>query len=181
MTRLAILAGSMGLLPFWSVPPVTVHRDVRDSDPRSSRLIKFWSSIFSTHRTARDATALAETAERASLCAIPFSWQSLTIRRFATQPPTECVAPRCPHSHKAPAECSPTNRSMPWLAESGPGHPADDLRGANPPPYAAKTAGNAQHGAEVYQTFCSSCHGPNGTGGNKASSIVDPVLSGPGE
>jgi cytochrome c oxidase cbb3-type subunit 3 len=48
-----------------------------------------------------------------------------------------------------------------------------DLRGANPPPYAAKTAGNAQHGAEVYQTFCFSCHGPNGTGGTKASSIVD--------
>jgi cytochrome c oxidase cbb3-type subunit 3 len=41
------------------------------------------------------------------------------------------------------------------------------------PPYTAKTAGNAQHGAEVYQTFCSSCHGPNGTGGKRASSIVD--------
>jgi mono/diheme cytochrome c family protein len=51
--------------------------------------------------------------------------------------------------------------------------PSEDLRGANPPPYAAKTAGNVQHGAEVYQTFCSSCHGPNGTGGNRASSIVD--------
>lgn len=49
----------------------------------------------------------------------------------------------------------------------------DDLRGANPPPYAPKTAGNAQHGAEVYQTFCSSCHGPNGTGGTRAGSIVD--------
>jgi mono/diheme cytochrome c family protein len=48
-----------------------------------------------------------------------------------------------------------------------------DLRGANPPPYAAKTAGNAEHGAKVYQTFCSSCHGPNGRGGKSASSIVD--------
>jgi cytochrome c oxidase cbb3-type subunit 3 len=47
------------------------------------------------------------------------------------------------------------------------------LRDANPPPYTAKTAGNAQHGAEVYQTFCSSCHGPNGTGGKSANSIVD--------
>jgi mono/diheme cytochrome c family protein len=51
--------------------------------------------------------------------------------------------------------------------------PSGDLRGAHPPPYRAKTAGNAQHGAEVYQTFCSSCHGPNGTGGKTASSIVD--------
>jgi len=47
------------------------------------------------------------------------------------------------------------------------------LRGANPPPYAAKTPGDLQRGAEVYQAFCSSCHGPDGTGGKKASSIVD--------
>jgi mono/diheme cytochrome c family protein len=49
----------------------------------------------------------------------------------------------------------------------------DDLRGANPPSYEAKTAGNAQHGEKVYQTFCSSCHGANGTGDTRASSIVD--------
>jgi len=49
----------------------------------------------------------------------------------------------------------------------------DDLRGANPPSYEAKTAGNAQHGEEAYQTFCSSCHGANGTGDTRASSIVD--------
>jgi len=47
------------------------------------------------------------------------------------------------------------------------------LRGANPPPYAAKTPGDPQRGAGTYQTFCSSCHGPDGTGGKKASSIVD--------
>jgi cytochrome c oxidase cbb3-type subunit III len=51
---------------------------------------------------------------------------------------------------------------------------SSDLRVANPPPFAAKTAGNAQHGADVYQAFCSRCHGPNGTGGEGASSIVDP-------
>jgi cytochrome c oxidase cbb3-type subunit 3 len=54
-----------------------------------------------------------------------------------------------------------------WAASS-------DLRSAHPPPFAAKTAGNAQHGAEVYQTFCSGCHGPDGTGGKSANSIVDP-------
>jgi mono/diheme cytochrome c family protein len=47
------------------------------------------------------------------------------------------------------------------------------LHGAAPPPYAAKTSGDLQRGADVYQTFCSSCHGPDGTGGKKASSIVD--------
>jgi cytochrome c oxidase cbb3-type subunit 3 len=52
--------------------------------------------------------------------------------------------------------------------------PSSNLRGANPPPYTAKTPGNLLHGAAVYQTFCSGCHGPDGTGGNSASSIVDP-------
>jgi cytochrome c oxidase cbb3-type subunit III len=51
--------------------------------------------------------------------------------------------------------------------------PSGDLRGARPPPYTTKTAGDAQRGAAVYQTFCSRCHGHDGTGGNSASSIVD--------
>ena len=49
----------------------------------------------------------------------------------------------------------------------------DLLRDANPPPYAAQTPGEPQRGAEVYATFCSACHGPDGRGGTKASSIVD--------
>jgi len=42
----------------------------------------------------------------------------------------------------------------------------------NPPPYRAQVAGDAKRGAEVYATYCSSCHGADGRGG-KASSIVD--------
>src|SRR5713101_2950495 len=44
------------------------------------------------------------------------------------------------------------------------------LRGASPPPYTAKTPGDLLRGAEVYQTFCSFCHGPVGTGGKKVGS-----------
>lgn len=47
------------------------------------------------------------------------------------------------------------------------------LRGAEPPPYAASQTGDADRGAAVYGTFCSSCHGPDGKGGARASSIVD--------
>jgi mono/diheme cytochrome c family protein len=43
----------------------------------------------------------------------------------------------------------------------------------NPPPYSTSTAGDAKRGADVYATFCSSCHGADGGGGSKASSIVD--------
>jgi cytochrome c oxidase cbb3-type subunit III len=41
------------------------------------------------------------------------------------------------------------------------------------PPYDAADPGDARHGAEVFATYCSDCHGPDGRGGSKASSIVD--------
>jgi mono/diheme cytochrome c family protein len=49
----------------------------------------------------------------------------------------------------------------------------DEMPGANPPPYAAEQSGNAQRGAGAYATFCSGCHGPEGRGTEKGSSIVD--------
>jgi mono/diheme cytochrome c family protein len=49
----------------------------------------------------------------------------------------------------------------------------DVLEGANPPSYAAKSTGNAQHGQDVYGTYCASCHGPAGQGGPKASAITN--------
>jgi cytochrome c oxidase cbb3-type subunit III len=47
------------------------------------------------------------------------------------------------------------------------------LRSVSPPPY-AQTQGDLRRGEVAYSTYCSSCHGPNGTGGLKASSIVNP-------
>lgn len=41
------------------------------------------------------------------------------------------------------------------------------------PPYAASVPGDPRHGADAYRTYCSSCHGVDGRGGSKASSIVD--------
>lgn len=46
------------------------------------------------------------------------------------------------------------------------------LAGLTPPPYAAKL-GDPTRGAAVFQTFCASCHAPDGKGGPKASSIVN--------
>lgn len=43
----------------------------------------------------------------------------------------------------------------------------------NPPPYLASSPGDAGRGADVYRTYCASCHGPDGQGGKKAHSIVD--------
>lgn len=47
------------------------------------------------------------------------------------------------------------------------------LRDANPPPYAAQSPGDPKHGAAVYAVYCSSCHGADGHGSKRASSIVD--------
>ena len=47
------------------------------------------------------------------------------------------------------------------------------LDGASPPSYRASASGDAGRGAEVYETFCASCHGPGGKGRGKLGSIVD--------
>jgi cytochrome c oxidase cbb3-type subunit III len=47
------------------------------------------------------------------------------------------------------------------------------LDGANPPPYAAKAAGNADHGQLVFGTYCASCHGAEGGGTPKGSAITN--------
>lgn len=47
------------------------------------------------------------------------------------------------------------------------------LAGITPPPYAETKPGDPTRGTEVYKTFCASCHGPDGKGSSKASSIVD--------
>jgi cytochrome c oxidase cbb3-type subunit III len=50
---------------------------------------------------------------------------------------------------------------------------SDALRDIELPPYAAEPPGNPQRGADVFRKFCSACHGPNGEGTRKASSIVN--------
>jgi cytochrome c oxidase cbb3-type subunit 3 len=47
------------------------------------------------------------------------------------------------------------------------------VSGTRPPPYVAEERGDATRGAGAYETFCASCHGPQGTGTAKGSSIVD--------
>jgi mono/diheme cytochrome c family protein len=47
------------------------------------------------------------------------------------------------------------------------------LDDANPPPYAAISAGDAERGDLAYGTYCESCHGPGGSGGPKGSAIAN--------
>jgi cytochrome c oxidase cbb3-type subunit 3 len=46
------------------------------------------------------------------------------------------------------------------------------LGGVDPPPYSSSEPGDSARGSEVFATYCSSCHGPGGRGGQTASSIV---------
>jgi mono/diheme cytochrome c family protein len=47
------------------------------------------------------------------------------------------------------------------------------LDGANPPSYAARAAGNADHGQLAFGTYCASCHGSEGRGTRKGSAITN--------
>lgn len=49
------------------------------------------------------------------------------------------------------------------------------LGNATPPPYAARSPGNAAHGETVYNTNCGTCHGLNGHSG-PVGSIIDPTF-----
>ena len=48
-----------------------------------------------------------------------------------------------------------------------------DSLDVTPPGYSALAPGDPQHGGNVYETYCSSCHGATGRGGKRAGSIVD--------
>jgi cytochrome c oxidase cbb3-type subunit 3/ubiquinol-cytochrome c reductase cytochrome c subunit len=47
------------------------------------------------------------------------------------------------------------------------------LDGADPPSYAAKAAGNVDHGQLVFGAYCASCHGSEGAGTPKGSAIAN--------
>jgi cytochrome c oxidase cbb3-type subunit 3 len=49
----------------------------------------------------------------------------------------------------------------------------DVFHGADTPPYSSSVPGDSARGSEVYATYCSSCHGAGGRGGQKAGSIVE--------
>jgi cytochrome c oxidase cbb3-type subunit 3 len=47
------------------------------------------------------------------------------------------------------------------------------LAAAHPPSYSPKSAGDPLKGAIGYETYCESCHGPDGRGGPKGSAVTD--------
>jgi cytochrome c oxidase cbb3-type subunit 3 len=47
------------------------------------------------------------------------------------------------------------------------------LIGTDPPAYAAKSTGDAQHGEATFKVYCESCHGPSGRGGQSGSAITN--------
>jgi cytochrome c oxidase cbb3-type subunit 3/ubiquinol-cytochrome c reductase cytochrome c subunit len=49
----------------------------------------------------------------------------------------------------------------------------DVLDGSNPPTYATRVAGNVDHGRLAFGTYCASCHGSEGAGTHKGSSITN--------
>jgi mono/diheme cytochrome c family protein len=50
----------------------------------------------------------------------------------------------------------------------------DAVRGLSPPPYAGRP-GDRERGAAVFAAACASCHGADGTGGEKGGDVVSPT------
>jgi mono/diheme cytochrome c family protein len=50
-----------------------------------------------------------------------------------------------------------------------------DYAGVTLPPYSAEL-GDARAGEAVFKTYCSRCHGDNGTGGASRGSVIEPAL-----
>ena len=73
---------------------------------------KFQISRLSTRRTVRVATARTERAERRSLSRIPCTSRLQTTQSFARAAANGIPGRQCLLLRKAPAACSPTNRSM---------------------------------------------------------------------
>jgi len=108
--------------------------------------------------------------EQPSRWPIPFFSQLQTTPPFAAPPYVEYPALRCPplrrlqwHAHRQTDRC-PGARN-PNLAKP------DTLRDTTPPPYTAEGPGDPQRGGDVYQTYCSSCHGAGGREGGRPARL----------
>lgn len=66
-----------------------------------------------------------------------------------------------------------TDQQIDILVHEMRAHWSKPARLPGPPPYSGEEPGNAQKGAGVYAMFCAQCHGQNGKGTPKGSSIVD--------
>ena len=135
---------------------------------------KFWNLALCTPKTARAVTARTDVEARRSRSPIQF---------ISPSPTTASIRKVIANGVRGTA--------MPAFAESAGGMLTDkqidvitnkfarvgasrefSMR-ANPPSYAAKSAGDPQRGQAAYKTYCESCHGPDGRGGPKGSAITD--------
>ena len=155
----------------WRSPPLVALAIQRMH--RSSRRTELWTSISSMRETVPDAMVRMERAAPQLDLAIRFISPSPTTRHSPRNRRWSCRnlyagvcatlgrnADRRPDRRHHPRNSNP-------LGETG--------RSArrHAPPYAAQGPGDPKRGADVYGTYCSSCHGADGHGGKRASSIVD--------
>ena len=87
-------------------------------------------------------------------------------------PRTVCRARRCRLLPRARAGCSPTSKStrLSRRIRSGPSLMSGATRVCRP---TRRGPGQPQRGVAVYAEYCAHCHGSEGRGGARASSIVD--------
>jgi cytochrome c553 len=154
----------------------TVHAASREPTRRCCRRAKSSTSMCFTVRIAQDATVQTARAEQLLLWLIPFFSQlQMTrdsphrLKRSARHSDAGFCA-KCRWNAHRPADRRDCARN-PILGE------ARRLGNQTPPPYTAQAPGDPQRGADVYRTYCSSCHGATAAEeARPARSSMAPIL-----
>jgi mono/diheme cytochrome c family protein len=133
-----------------------------------------WNSNCCTPRTAPVAMAPMVAEGRRSRSPIPCTWPSSTKRSMRATI-ADGVRGTSMAAFAQRAGGMLTEKQIDALVDGirSRWSRAGALAGANPPSYAATSAGDIHRGAAVYQTFCQSCHGADGRGGPKGSAITN--------
>ena len=92
-----------------------------------------------------------------------------TIRRVTTQGVRGTAMPAFAQSSGGMLTDEQINAIVAGIRSKFGKHGALDVA----PPSYSMASGDPQHGANVYDTYCSSCHGAGGRGGSHAGSIVE--------
>lgn len=161
-----VLLGAAALIGCDSLPgrPQPAHREVRPDEVESFAVL-FAQNCAGCHGPEGKGNAALTLANPVYLAIA----DDAVLRRVIAQGVERTAMPAFARSSGGML----TDKQVEILVQGLRGWSQPGALQASPPPYASASSGDAGRGAQVFAAGCASCHGPEGKGGPKASSIVD--------